>query len=150
MHLELTDEQTEALIRELSHTINGDRYPLSPRIVALKEILGMLRPEPAPRHRCPRDGITSRRARGGIRGVRGPSKKTRPRLGRCGGCLAQLQPIQPRGWLSVRRFGLGPKSFRSVPRRANTRLQTGTILGVRYCGCMFGMGTRCLSTGQLC
>jgi hypothetical protein len=46
MHLELTDEQTEALIRELSHTIDGDRYPLSPRIVALKEILGQLRPEP--------------------------------------------------------------------------------------------------------
>jgi hypothetical protein len=46
MHLELTDEQTEALIRELSQLIDGDRYPLSPRIVVLKEILGMLRPEP--------------------------------------------------------------------------------------------------------
>ena len=34
MHLELTDEQTEALIRELSHTIDGDRYPLSPRIAS--------------------------------------------------------------------------------------------------------------------
>src|SRR5215469_15481171 len=40
MHLELTDEQTEALIRVLSRTIDDDRYPLSPRIVALKEILG--------------------------------------------------------------------------------------------------------------
>jgi hypothetical protein len=47
MHLELTDEQTEALIRELSQIIDGDRYPLSPRIKVLKEILGMLRPEPA-------------------------------------------------------------------------------------------------------
>jgi hypothetical protein len=46
MHLELTDEQTEALIRELSQLIDGDRYPLSPRIVALREILGQLRPEP--------------------------------------------------------------------------------------------------------
>jgi hypothetical protein len=27
MNLELTDEQTEALIRELSHIIDGDRYP---------------------------------------------------------------------------------------------------------------------------
>jgi hypothetical protein len=44
---ELTDEQTEALILELSQIIDGDRYPLSPRIVALKEILGQLRPEPA-------------------------------------------------------------------------------------------------------
>jgi hypothetical protein len=26
-HLELTDEQKEALIRELPHTIDGDRYP---------------------------------------------------------------------------------------------------------------------------
>ena len=46
MHPELTDEQTEALIRELSLIIDGDRYPLSRRIVVLKEILGMLRPEP--------------------------------------------------------------------------------------------------------
>jgi len=47
MHLELTDEQTAALVRELSQIVQNDRYPLSPRIVALKEILGMLRPEPA-------------------------------------------------------------------------------------------------------
>ena len=46
MHIELTDEQSEALIWELSQIIDGDRYPLSPRIVVLKEILGMLRPEP--------------------------------------------------------------------------------------------------------
>ncbi len=30
---ELTDEQTEALIRELSQIIENDRYPFSPRIV---------------------------------------------------------------------------------------------------------------------
>ena len=47
MNFELNDVQTEALIRELSQIIQNDRYPLSPRIVALKEILGMLRPEPA-------------------------------------------------------------------------------------------------------
>jgi len=47
MNLELNDVQAEALSRELSHLIENDRYPLSPRIVALKEILGMLRPEPA-------------------------------------------------------------------------------------------------------
>jgi hypothetical protein len=46
MQLELTDEQTEALIRELSRIIQNDRYPFSPRIRVLKEILGMLRPEP--------------------------------------------------------------------------------------------------------
>jgi hypothetical protein len=47
MHLELTDEQTEALIRELSLIIEYDRYRLSPHIRTLKEILGMLRPDPA-------------------------------------------------------------------------------------------------------
>ena len=45
MNLELTDAQKEALIRELSQIVRNDRYPLSPRIVALKEILGQLRPE---------------------------------------------------------------------------------------------------------
>jgi hypothetical protein len=46
MNFELNDVQTEALIRELSQIIQNDRYPLSPRIVALKEILEQLRPEP--------------------------------------------------------------------------------------------------------
>jgi hypothetical protein len=40
MKLELNDVQTEVLIRELGSIIQNDRYPLSPRIVALKEILG--------------------------------------------------------------------------------------------------------------
>jgi hypothetical protein len=43
MNLELNELQT----RELSQIVQNDRYPLSPRIVALKEILGQLRPEPA-------------------------------------------------------------------------------------------------------
>ena len=47
MNLEPTDEQTEALIRELSQIVQNDRYPLSPRTVALREILGKLRPRPA-------------------------------------------------------------------------------------------------------
>ena len=45
--LELTNEQTEALTRLLTRTIDGDRYPLSPRIMILEEILGKLGPEPA-------------------------------------------------------------------------------------------------------
>jgi hypothetical protein len=47
MHHELTDEQTGTLIRELTQAVQNDRYPLCPRIVVLKEILGQLRPEPA-------------------------------------------------------------------------------------------------------
>ena len=46
-HLELTDEQTDALIGELSQIIDGDRYPLSPRIKVLRDVLEMLRPAPA-------------------------------------------------------------------------------------------------------
>jgi len=46
MPLDLTDEETAALERLLSETINGDRYPLSPRILTLKAILAKIRPEP--------------------------------------------------------------------------------------------------------
>ena len=64
MNLELNDVQAEALSRELSHLIENDRYPLSPRIVALKEILGMLRPGTrSPGIAAPATAFTSRRAR---------------------------------------------------------------------------------------
>jgi hypothetical protein len=46
MHIELNDQQTEALIRELSQLIDNERYFLGPRVRVLKEILGKLRPEP--------------------------------------------------------------------------------------------------------
>jgi hypothetical protein len=36
MNLELNDVQAEALAREISHLIENDLYPLSPRIVALR------------------------------------------------------------------------------------------------------------------
>ena len=45
-NLELNDTQTKALIREVDEIIRNDRYFLSPRIVVLREILAMLRPEP--------------------------------------------------------------------------------------------------------
>jgi hypothetical protein len=46
MNLDLTDDEKTALIRELDGIIRDDRYPLSPRILMLKAILGKLRPEP--------------------------------------------------------------------------------------------------------
>jgi hypothetical protein len=46
MNLDLTDEQTEALLQELSLIIEYDRYRLSPHIRVLKDILGQLPPEP--------------------------------------------------------------------------------------------------------
>jgi hypothetical protein len=46
MELKLTNEQTAALLSELDRIIDGDRFPLSPRIRTLKEIRAMIRPEP--------------------------------------------------------------------------------------------------------
>jgi hypothetical protein len=38
-HLDLTDDETAALLGLLTETIEGDRYPLSPRIRRLRGIL---------------------------------------------------------------------------------------------------------------
>jgi hypothetical protein len=46
MHLDLSDEEAAALLRELDSLIDGDRYFLSPRIKTLRAIRGKLRPEP--------------------------------------------------------------------------------------------------------
>src|SRR5215472_1843559 len=46
MNLDLTDEQSEALARLLRSAIDDDRYPLSPRVRTLQEILDQLRPPP--------------------------------------------------------------------------------------------------------
>jgi hypothetical protein len=45
---DLNDEDIEVLLRLLRGAIDTDRYPLSPRVMMLKEIHGNLRPE-APR-----------------------------------------------------------------------------------------------------
>jgi hypothetical protein len=47
MDLHLTDEQAELLVAALDHLIDGDRYFLSPRVKALREIRAMLKPYPA-------------------------------------------------------------------------------------------------------
>ena len=47
-HLDLTDDQVAALLRELDEIIREDRYFLSPRIQALTAIRDQLRP-PAPK-----------------------------------------------------------------------------------------------------
>jgi hypothetical protein len=39
MHLELSDEETAALIQELHEIVENDRYPFSPRIRTLSAIL---------------------------------------------------------------------------------------------------------------
>jgi hypothetical protein len=42
MKLELNDEQTSALLGELDRIIDGDHYPLSPRIQILKGYTGKM------------------------------------------------------------------------------------------------------------
>ena len=46
MHLDLTDEQAALLLAELDRIIDGDRYPLSARIRALRVIRALLKPYP--------------------------------------------------------------------------------------------------------
>ena len=46
MNLDLTDEETAALLRELDGLIDGDRYFLSERIKTLRAIRAKIRPEP--------------------------------------------------------------------------------------------------------
>ncbi|HWZ66879.1 MAG TPA: hypothetical protein VNW89_03530 [Stellaceae bacterium] len=45
-HLELSDEEEAALIKELDNIVERDRYPPSPRVRTLRAILAKLRPEP--------------------------------------------------------------------------------------------------------
>ena len=46
MILDLTEEETAALARLLTNTVDADRHPLSPRIQLLKGMLAKIRPEP--------------------------------------------------------------------------------------------------------
>ena len=56
MQLDLTDEETRALLNLLMETIEADRYPFSPRIQLLRQILAKFgemgpKPPPPPRRR---------------------------------------------------------------------------------------------------
>ena len=56
MHLDLSEEETFALLNLLTKTIENDRYPLSPRIQTLRGILtkfGPMAPAPPPPARPP-------------------------------------------------------------------------------------------------
>ena len=46
MHLDLSDDETAALTKEIDDIARNDRYPFSERIRTLKAILAKLRPEP--------------------------------------------------------------------------------------------------------
>jgi hypothetical protein len=68
MTIDLTDEESAALLRELNHIIENDRYPFSPRIRTLKEIRSKICPEPEreplpplKHYSAPRAGASRRR-----------------------------------------------------------------------------------------
>jgi hypothetical protein len=46
MMLDLSEEETDALAKLLSRTIDDDRHPLSPRIQILNAVLAKIPPEP--------------------------------------------------------------------------------------------------------
>ena len=53
MPVDLSDDETAALLRELDHIIDSDRFPLSPRIRTLSAIRDKLRPPPPAREPLP-------------------------------------------------------------------------------------------------
>ena len=71
MTLDLTAEESAALLRELEDIIDGDRYPFSPRIRTLTAIRDKLRPPPvraplpAPKQYAPPRATAARRRRRG-------------------------------------------------------------------------------------
>jgi DNA replication initiation complex subunit (GINS family) len=46
LDLTLTDEEAEALLKELDNIIDSDRFPFSPRIRLLKATRAKIQPEP--------------------------------------------------------------------------------------------------------
>ena len=46
MNINLSDDQADLLSAELDRIIEGDKFPLSPRIRTLREIRGMIKPYP--------------------------------------------------------------------------------------------------------
>jgi hypothetical protein len=72
MTFDLSDAETEALLRELDHIIDGDRYQFSARVRMLKAIRAKIRPEPVreplpppPKQYAPPRASVAKRRRGG-------------------------------------------------------------------------------------
>jgi hypothetical protein len=56
-HLDLSDDEAAALIKELRETIDNDRYPFSARIHTLRAILAKLAPQPVQEARFVASGL---------------------------------------------------------------------------------------------
>jgi hypothetical protein len=73
MQLDLTDEETGALLNLLTGTIEGDQYPMSPRIKMLRRIRAKLPGIPPESPAMPRSSILEQRHR-----RRAPRAKRQP------------------------------------------------------------------------
>jgi hypothetical protein len=82
MNLDLTDEETAALLRELDALIDGDRYFMSPRIKTREAIRAKIGPEtvrePLPPPPKPYAPPGQRRSRDGARAASCPDKSPHP------------------------------------------------------------------------
>ena len=72
LDLMLTDEEAEALLKELDNIIDGDRFQFSARVRMLKAIRAKIRPEPVrellpppPKQYAPPRATAARRRRSG-------------------------------------------------------------------------------------
>ena len=81
MDLNLTDGQLALLLTELDRLIENDRYPLSPRIRALREIRAMLRPYPERPPPSPRQKTYEPPSRGQYRRRLSIGAQKGPRIG---------------------------------------------------------------------
>jgi hypothetical protein len=68
MNLDLSDEESAALLAELDRIIDGDRYPFSPRIRTLTAIRDKIRPPPLREPLPPPKHYAPPRAKGRRRG----------------------------------------------------------------------------------
>jgi hypothetical protein len=67
MHLELSDDETAAFLKELDDVVQNARFFLSPRIQTLKAIREKIRPEPVREPLPPRKHHQPPRFIGGLR-----------------------------------------------------------------------------------
>ena len=63
--IELSDDETQALVRVLRETVDSDRFPLNPRVQVLRAVLARLRPEPVRPAASPEPRVYAPPAKGG-------------------------------------------------------------------------------------
>jgi len=122
--IQLTDDEKRVLVMTLKRAIDADRYPLSPRVMALKSILGRLEPRSRRRHRCPRCSTLRcpglRRGSGGHGDDRSGSTTRHRRAARTAG-TAGSKELRMKRTIAAAPFA----SFLAVPATADPPMLIG-------------------------